>query len=400
MPRIFQCAAASGLLGIFLVLAFGVSEVGALETVARNAYTLDADQVLEDSLFVNAETVSIEGVVDGDVFIFSLNARIYGEIRGNLYVFAKTLDIQGRIDGSVHSFSQTSRFEGAVARNLYAFSQNLHVEKEGRIQRDMFVFADGVTLDGEVARDTVAMTANLDLAGRIGRDLKAQSDRIVMFDQFRLGRDLRARVPRKDRLRLAEGATVGGDTKIGLITRDVESGGGSRYASPSYYLWKFGCLLSAFVTGLILNRIFPRLFSRPMVPKGQAGFAFGLGTLILVGEPVLMVIIAATLIGIPLAAVLLLLYAVAVYVAKILTAAWLGNRMIGGRLGSGGRGRALSLLAGLSLVYLTISLPWIGWLIHVACLGFGLGILTLRLREVRRVARSTPPRLELAGGAA
>ena len=80
-----------------------------------------------------------------------------------------------------------------------------------------------------------------------------------------------------------------------------------------------------------------------------------------------------TLIGLPLALVLLVLWCLGLYLAKIVLAAFLGRSI----LSAPDTPVALALLAGLVLILLSINLPYVGGLVNIILTLVGLGAILL-----------------------
>jgi hypothetical protein len=108
----------------------------------------------------------------------------------------------------------------------------------------------------------------------------------------------------------------------------------------------------------------------------------------LVGGPIAIVLLAVTLVGLPLALVLLGLYLLGLYAAKIVVSLALGRALLRPR-GNPRRDALRALVVGLALVTLARALPLVGgpiWIV-VACLG--VGALAGRLAHLARAVRSS-----------
>jgi hypothetical protein len=248
----------------------------------------------------------------------------------------------------------------------------LQLAPGGAIGRDAVVFAEGGTLEGSVGRDVVAMSDHLELLGSVGRNLKASAARISLGDTARLGGDLTACVPDEEGLEVSPGAVVAGETEIKPQEDDAKKK--SRYLRPSFYGWRFVHLVGAYLVGLLLLWLCPGLLRGGMETAGTIARIFGLGFLALVAAPVALLLAAITIVGLPLALIGAAIYGAALYLAKIAAAGWLGGLMLGPAPEDRARW-ALALLAGLAVIYLAISLPFLGWLIHLALILLGLGLL-------------------------
>jgi len=364
---------ATGALALALLLVLP-APVSAMESRTGEEVTVPAGETIDGSLALAGDTVHMDGVVDGDLFLFARRASVRGTVRGNAYIFAQNLDLEGSVEGNLHGWVQWSRIAGRVAQSAYIGTMELQLAPEGTIGRDVVIFAEGGTLEGSVGRDVLAMSDHLELLGSVGRNLKANAARISLAESARLGGDLTAIVPDADGLRVAPGAVVGGETRV--EPPEDEAKKRSRYLQPRFYGWRFVHLVGAYLVGLLLLWLFPGLARTGMETAGAVARTLGLGFLVLVAAPVVVVLAAVTIVGLPLALLGAVLYGAALYLAKIAAAGWLGGLLM--RPEAGDRARlALALLAGLGVVYVAISLPFLGWLIHLALVVLGMGMLLI-----------------------
>jgi hypothetical protein len=90
--------------------------------------------------------------------------------------------------------------------------------------------------------------------------------------------------------------------------------------------------------------------------------------------PIIMILLAITVIGIPLTVILFFAWVAAIYFAKIILAAIIGNMIF-----KQGKGLFVTLVVGLLIVFVMINLPLIGGFFHllITLLGVGLIIQTL-----------------------
>ena len=131
---------------------------------------------------------------------------------------------------------------------------------------------------------------------------------------------------------------------------------------------------AAFVAGLILLLVFPRLRSAGFPDLVSVLKSGGIGFLIVVATPIAALIVAITLIGFPVAVVGFMAWLLGMYLAKIIIANFIGRTLLassGERMSS----VALGLIVGLVLLFVAINLPYIGGLVHFILILVGFGAL-------------------------
>jgi hypothetical protein len=103
---------------------------------------------------------------------------------------------------------------------------------------------------------------------------------------------------------------------------------------------------------------------------------------------VLVALLVATIVGIPLALVVLAFYTALVLLSSVFVSVRIGCWVLAA-LGRSGAARHASLAVGALLLTLFASLPWVGWIAWVAVPVIGLGALILERGDAWR-ARPAP----------
>ena len=89
-------------LGLVLLglLVFGLTgSAWAADFRGGDYIVIDADEVIDDDLFITANRVEVEGTVKGDLFVTGQEVVINGQVEGSLLVTGQTLDINGNVKG-------------------------------------------------------------------------------------------------------------------------------------------------------------------------------------------------------------------------------------------------------------------------------------------------------------
>lgn len=266
----------------------------------------------------------------------------------------------------------------AERKDQVVISGSVNVPK-GKTAGDI-VIADGpVRIDGHVTGDVVAAAGNVTVRGRIDGD-------VLTF---------------AGRLRLLEGARVRGDVSYGdekpVIASGAKIDGKVKKAKNKVgvgaFAWAIGLFIwlavtgSALILGILVVAFTPRAVEAAWeAAGGRTGATIGMGIALFLGFPLVALIVAATVIGIPLAG-LLLLAVLPLYALGYVTSAWiLGRRILTGR-----RDRFVPFLVGLAILRVIALIPFLGGLAGVAATAFGLGALGLAAWRAGGAGRAGPP---------
>jgi anti-sigma factor RsiW len=371
---------AAALLTLAVVLGLATPSY-ALETrTAKETVTVAAGQTLDDTLFAAGDTVLIDGVVTGNVFAFARRVAVKGTVKGDLICFAQTVDVQGTVGGTVYSFSQWIHTAGHVAGSSVNFGQSVVTYSGARVDGDLISFGSDALVDGVVGRDAWMAGARMDVGGNVGRNLSARGDQVTLMAPARVGGNFDAYVTAKERVHVDAGATVAGKSETHLRPAPVSS-----YRQFRFYRGQAIWLAAALIIGLLMYGLFPGVFAFRADTAVAVLRSLGVGFLVLVATPIAAILVAITIIGLPLGLISLGLWLLGLYLAKIFVAAWVGQGLKEAPAGKAGQ-FVLALLLGLVIVFVAVNLPYVGALLRFLIWLMGLGVLFSRVRLLRRGA--------------
>jgi cytoskeletal protein CcmA (bactofilin family) len=280
---------------LLVVSLLAVGPASAQSVRGGGTVTVPAGTVHEGNLNVISGTVVIDGTVDGSIEGVAGSIVVTGTVTGDVEAAAGSVTIRGTVEGNIESATgSVSVLEGArVGGNIEAGSGSLSV--------------DG-TVDGQIRAGVGTLTIG-DTA-RIGGDLTYSADTVSIAD----GAEIGGTVERVDSLSVDVGLPF-----VGLV------GLGAVFAGGVFAF--FGFLVN-FLLGAALLVAAPRFAGRVTETGRSEAVESGVyGLAAFVGIPVALVVVAITIVGIPLSiaglfAYLLLLWVAFVYGALI-TGTWL-----------------------------------------------------------------------------
>jgi anti-sigma factor RsiW/cytoskeletal protein CcmA (bactofilin family) len=338
----------------------------------NNVMTLPMDQIVDDNLFATGESVIINGTVTGDLFAFARSVTINGTVKGNVITGASNIEVPGIVEGSILAGGQNIQVSGKVTHNVVGFGQSFIIGKEATVGGDAAGFGNAIHMAGSLAHNFYAFGL-ADISGTVGRNVTFHGATISVLPSARIGGDLRSYVQKAETVHVDSSATIGGKQTI-----ELPQPGPSQYSTFKFYFAEILRAAAAFVTGILLMLLFPRLRNAGFSDVVSILKSGGIGFLFIFATPIAAIIVAVTLIGLPVALVGLVAWCLGLYLAKIIIANFIGRTLLtsqGDRMSS----VALGLLVGLALVFIAINLPFIGGLIHfvLVLIGFGALIMTV-----------------------
>jgi cytoskeletal protein CcmA (bactofilin family) len=354
----------------------------ALAAEIRNGPTavVAPGETVDDDLFAASTNVTIGGHVTGDVYALGQTIVVTGAVDGDLLGAGQQVIVDGTVGGDVRVAGATVTVNGSVGRNISALAQQVIVSSTGRIGGSVVGLGETISAFGAVGRTFTAAGSTVQLAGPIGGKVLAWTDTFSVAPTARIAGDVEYRARQEANL---PSGTVSGGVRF---TQAAE-----RQPRPEPLLnglfdlgglvWLVGCG----ILGALALMLAPRGAARAVeLGRQQPLQSFGLGLLALIAAPIAAVVIAVTLVGIPLSLTLAAIYALALLLAWPAVGMLVGTEL-GRRVRPEQPLPVLGALAlGLIVLHLVTHLPLVGWL--AACLGLvlGLGMVVQSLRRWRR----------------
>ena len=324
------------------------------------------------------DVLAVDGVVDlredasGDVMAAGRDVWFLGSVAGSYLGVGRDQSIAGRIDGSVRSAGASVRVDADVGRNVTAAGEELEIGPDATVGGNVYLAGARVTLRGDVDGDVYVGAGELTLEGRVGGDVRAEVGTLTVAPDAVVEGELRVRMEEGAAPRVSPAARVDGGV-VQLEPREDHDG----REGPFLLLRLVGFLLA----GVALVALLPATAAHAADEiRTHKAASVGYGLLALLATPLVVLALAVTVVGIPLALILAVLYALSLYVAPVVPAVWLGSEILRGRRTGARDDTALVFLAGGAVVGLALLLPWVGLVARAlaTCLGFGAMALLIR----------------------
>lgn len=235
--------------------------------------------------------------------------------------------------------------------------------EEGRTVDSVVIFNGPATVDGAVQGSVVAFNGEVTISGTVEDDVIVFNGVVTVRSGAEIGGDLTTREPAV----VEEGATVRGDR-----TRTIDLTRGPFPFFARLAVW-VAVTASFLALGLLLALLFPRLMEAvDLAWRTGMGGAIGWGLLLLIGLPILGVLFAITIVGVPLGVGLLLALAL-IYAIGYVSAGWILGRMMIKPPGAA----VLAALVGILILRLVALIPVAGGIVGALASAFGLGAIAV-----------------------
>ncbi len=349
---------------------------GAFTVRSADNVTIQDNERIPDTLLTSGQNIIISGDVEGDVFCAGQTVRVTGTVSGDVICAAQTITILGTVDGDVRVAAQTLRVEGTVQRNVTAFAQELLVTPDATIAGEVLTAVQNLLVEGTVNRQLLGSAQRANISGNLGDSVNLQVENLSVQQGASISGDLIYKSEREASI-ASQGAVQGSIRRSEPEAAPPATDEGNQVALRFFSLFSFLAL------GLGLAFLFPTPFQKVaslMREKSLASFGWGIITLIL--TPLLIGLLFITLIGIPSAIILLLLYIIALIVSRLFVALLVGEWIKERLAWSEKTSFISSVVIGVLVSWILFALPVIGGFMSLLFIIFGLGGVFLGLKSL------------------
>jgi hypothetical protein len=246
-------------------------------------YTLQQSEVVEDNVYVIGDTVEIAGVIDGDLFVTSNITTVSGTITGDLYVSSSSINLSGNVYGSAFLMGQSVDVSGSVARNVFLMS----------------MFSD---LSGSVGKDAAIFSVNSSVSGKVTEDLRIFANQSHISGVVNGEAIIRANSSTVDK------ELIKGDIYENVGT-DKDTKSNEKYFKNIFQSINVFSILIGFIAmyivGVVLIYLAPvktlEIEKKVVSSTQEFLFSFLTGLIIFVVLPLPLILLSITIIGLPLA---------------------------------------------------------------------------------------------------
>lgn len=250
--------------------------------------------------------------------------------------------------------------------------------ERGETSKGVFIIDGNARIAGRVDGDVVLVAGDALVAGRVDGDVVTIAGRAHLLPTANVGGDL---IYGDERPRVAPAATVAGKTE-----KEGWSDSLGLFPFIGAIVFWLAVTVSSAVLGILLLLIAPRAADATFAQaRSRFWTTVGIGAAIFIALPIVALVAAVTLVGLPLAigvGLILLPLAAVAYV----TAAWALGRIIV----KPPRERILSFLAGLAILRVAALVPILGLAVWLGAVIVGLGLIGAAIGAARHEPSAAP----------
>ena len=350
-----------------LAPALAQADTGSGESVSKRGQ-------LDDDFYVAAGNVDIDAEVNGDVIAAGGELMIGRRIDGDVIAAGGRLRIHGEVYDDVRIAGGDLDVDARIGDDLVAAGGAIVLSPQTRVGGNAWLSGGDVYVAGTIVGDLKVAAGRIRLSGTVQGDVELESGEIEILDDAVILGKLTYSSPREADTH--EGARIEGSVDYEAADWDYEDRGFGLFFS-----------ITLIVAGIMLHLLFPhytRASSRRIATDPWS--SLGLGFVFVVMIPLAAILLMLIVLGLWVGLTLLALYCVALLTGFLIACFFLGERgamLFKQDVSATGR-RLISLAAAIFVLGLVQTIPLLGGLILFLLLLLGLGAGVMQLRYVYR----------------
>lgn len=322
------------------------------------------------NLYTAGNLVKIEGKILSDLMVAGRIVNINNNVENDLFAAGEILDIKGDIGKTARVAAGNIYISGKIGEDLVFAGNSININKNAEINGDFIGAGSTLNVDGKVLGRAYLAGEDITINSEINGDVVIKNvNHLILGDSAKINGKLSYFSPNE--------AKISGNAQIS---------GGTEYKkiSESKYKWEvsklteaISTILISFVTLLVLVLLFPKFAMLAVEDASKNYWAkIGWGLFGLIAVPILSIFFIATIIGIKIAFISILLYVSFLLAASLLSPLIAGSYIVKSyKKSQGYKVDWMSALVGVIALSILSLVPVIGWILIMLLFLLSLGLL-------------------------
>jgi len=372
---------------------------------ARSGQLIEVQEteLIPGDLIVACKILKMNGEVKGDLLAGGLYLAVENSVGKNLTIGGYKLEMQGTVGEDARMAGANVQIDGTVNGDLVVFGGNVSIS--GNVMGDVIAGGGKVSISGNIQGSLDAGCGEMIINGTIGQNAVLTVSKLTLSPTAVINGNL-TYTSKRD-AEIAEGAQIAGEVimepggRTMLLWKPVsivaahlpeqpEKWGEWKAQFPAWLRTLLG--VSSFVSLLIAGIFTLSLYRRHATMVADKIVSFPLkcllrGLIFLVCVPIVALILCVTIIGLPIGLIALVVYLALFYISRIYVALAIGREILD-RITRQEIRIIWPMILGLLIITILSAIPYyIGLVIKLICVLFGLGGLLMTGRRVRVAPR-------------
>ena len=335
-----------------------------------NSYIVSNTDSLTGDLFYAGRYLEVEGQADGDIIAGAQRTIISGDVSDDVYAWCEEIRVEGNVGDLLLGFAKEITIKGTVHGDVIAYGGRVRILKDAEILGNLYVGTANLYIDrAHIAGKIKGGAAKVFLNGSFSQDIDLGAKDVEFGDNFSSTAGVQLTLREKP-----EQPLKNAPANLEIMIKPMH------YFFVSFIFWWF--FISALVIGLIMMAFFPGFFQKlTTLSRTKLAAVSGSGALFLILTPIAAIF---AILFLPLAFILVALFAIILYLSKIFAAFIMGDYLIRKIIPGKNMNRYLIFILGFILLTLLIKIPFVGFLIGFLAIFLGSGSFVYHLFSIRK----------------
>jgi hypothetical protein len=324
------------------------------------------------TLYAAGASVEIAADIGGDVLAAGGRVMVGDRVKGSVMAAGGFVELRGRVGEDARLAAGRIVIRAVVGGDLVAAGGRMALAPESVVTGDVWFAGRTVATAGQIGGGVKIAGQAIAIGGEIAGDVELIGQSIEILPGAAIKGRLVYSSP--EPARIAPGARIAGGVAHEAIAWPARADSVAKVVATVLGL---GFATAVLALSIVFVLVFPGYAVAAAHSIGRRPWAsLGLGFALLAALPAAAVIALATVIGSTLALALAAVYLLSLPLGYTIAALYLGDvglRLIGRAEGAGRGWRVASLVAAVAALTLVGAVPWLGGLVPLLALLFGLG---------------------------
>jgi len=290
--------------------------------IENNEVEDEEDYTYQGTFFRINEDLRIDNDVNGDVIVMAKNLTINGNISGDVIAaVAETLKINGTVLGDVRIVAKNIVFNSEIGKNVNAIAMNAELGESALVGGDILIACRQLKNEGIIEGGIKGIIEDVQLANLIGGDVDidlGDKGELNIAPHTVIQGNLFYSAPQEA---VIDGTVVvQGETKYKTVEKKFVK------VSKINVFSKMVSLFGMLVVGMVIIAIFKKRINEPIEEiKKHPVKSLLWGIVYLIFIPIIAFLLMFTIIGLPIALIILAVYSILLYVSQVFCGIVIGN---------------------------------------------------------------------------
>jgi len=324
----------------------------------------------DNDVLTAGREIVVRQAVRGDVAAAGADVTIDSDVAGYVLGVGRHVTLNGRIGNDLWAAGETVEVASAIGNNAMIAGRTVALHSDSSVAGNARLAGNTVRSEGRVTHNLQVAGRTVSIGGDVGGNVSARGERITVLPTAVIRGNFIVESPRPPE--------ISPDAQIlGTVRHEAADPRGGWMTWSGFWMWSFLALFVLGAATFFFAPVWPRDVGGMLRARPGTSLLAGIALLFLV--PVAILVLAITMVGIPLAVVALGLYIALLLLSAAVVSYRLGDWILA-RIGRPWMSRWLPLTVGVLALSLLVSLPNVGLVVGLVAMTWGAGAIFLERR--------------------